>query len=88
MLAVLTKRERDWVQKVIKEEEIEKYMQNGRDFIDDDEIWERLRKNVKPDKKRIEDIIQKSLEIQTLEPDETACLLNVEDPETCSYCLM
>ncbi len=82
MLAVLTKRERDWVQKVIKEEEIEKYMQNGRDFIDDDEIWERLRKNVKPDKKRIEDIIQKSLEIQTLEPDETACLLNVEDPET------
>lgn len=51
MLAVLTKKERDWVKSVIKEEEIERYMQNGRDFIDDDEIWEKLRKNVKPDKK-------------------------------------
>jgi len=81
MLAVLTKKERDWVQSVVKEEEIERYMRNGRDFIDDDEIWEKLRNNKKPDKKKIEDIIQKSMEIQTLEPDETACLLNIEDPE-------
>ncbi|HOT43178.1 MAG TPA: [FeFe] hydrogenase H-cluster radical SAM maturase HydG [Syntrophorhabdaceae bacterium] len=82
MLAVLTKKERDWVESVIKDEEIVKYMENGRDFIDDDDIWERLQRNTKPDKNRIRDIIQKSLEIQTLEPDETASLLNIEDPDT------
>ncbi|MCX8110335.1 MAG: [FeFe] hydrogenase H-cluster radical SAM maturase HydG [Syntrophorhabdaceae bacterium] len=81
MLAVLTKRERDWVERVIKEEEIEKYMDNGRDFIDDEEIWNRIKSNTKPEKKRIRDIIQKSMEIKTLEPDETASLLNLEDPE-------
>ncbi len=82
MLGVLTKKERDWVESVIKDEEIVKYMENGRDFIDDDDIWERLQRNTKPDKNRIRDIIQKSLEIQTLEPDETASLLNIEDPDT------
>lgn len=40
-----------------------------------------VKEECKTGQKRIEDIIQKSMEIQTLEPDETACLLNIEDPE-------
>jgi len=65
----------------IKEEEITKYMDDGRDFIKEEEIWEQLEKNRNPDRKQVEDIVQKSLSIKTLEPEETAALLNVQDPE-------
>lgn len=81
MAVVLSEKEKKWMEGVIKEEQITRYLENGRDFIDDEEIWEKLRKNQNPDKQRIREIIQKSLEIETLEPDETAALLNVKDPE-------
>jgi 2-iminoacetate synthase len=48
-------------------------------FIPDDEIFAHLAQ--KPDPIRIRDIIQKSLDKNRLDPDETAQLLNVEDPE-------
>ena len=50
-------------------------------FIDEIGINNSLDKNRNPDTKRIDEILQKSLSIQTLTPDETACLLNVKDPE-------
>lgn len=81
MTIVLSEKEKKWMDSVIKEEQITRYLENGRDFIDDEEIWEKLRKNQNPDKQRIREIIQKSLKIETLEPDETAALLNVKDPE-------
>jgi len=81
MTVVLTKKEKTWMDMVIREEEITRYMGNGRDFINDYEIWEKLKKNSNPAPERIREIIQKSLSIQTLEPDETAALLNVQDPE-------
>jgi len=81
MTTVLTKKEKTWMDMVIREEEITRYMENGRDFINDDEIWKKLKKNSNPDPKRIREILQKSLSIQTLEPDETAALLNVTDNE-------
>lgn len=67
--------------KMIKRDEIDRYYQNGRDFIDDDAIRAELKANANPDKKRVRDIIQKSLDIQTLSGDEVATLLAVEDPE-------
>ncbi len=76
-----SKLEKEWMANVIKEEEINKYMDKGKDFINDEEIWEKLEKNKNPDKKKIRDIIAKSLNIETLTPDETASLLNVEDKE-------
>jgi 2-iminoacetate synthase len=81
MTAVLTKKEKTWMEKVIKEDEVTKYMDGGKDFINDEEIWEKLIDNSNPEPARIREIIQKSLSIQTLEPDETAALLNVKDPE-------
>ncbi|WP_432203634.1 [FeFe] hydrogenase H-cluster radical SAM maturase HydG [Thermoanaerobacter uzonensis] len=78
---MLSEKEKKWMEGVIKEEQITRYLENGKDFIDDEEIWEKLRKNQNPDKQRIREIIQKSLKIETLEPDETAALLNVKDPE-------
>ncbi len=78
---VLSVKEKKWMDSVIKEEEVRRYMDGEYDFIDDEEIWSKLLSNRNPDKKRIEDILQKSLAIETLTPDETAALLNVEDPE-------
>ncbi|WP_353684473.1 [FeFe] hydrogenase H-cluster radical SAM maturase HydG [Thermodesulfovibrio sp. 3907-1M] len=81
MIATLTKKEKAWMDMVIKEDEVTRYMENGRDFINDEEIWEKLSKNQDPEPSRIREILKKSLSIQTLEPDETAALLNVKEPE-------
>ena len=69
----------DWMKDIIKEDEIIPFMEDGKDFINDEEIEEILRKNRNPSKEKVRDIIQKSLNIERLEPDETAALLNVED---------
>ena len=66
---------------VIKEDEIAPFMKNGKDFIDDHKIEELLQKNKNGERQRIMDIIQKSLGIKRLEPDETAALLNVKDED-------
>ncbi|MGQ9474203.1 MAG: [FeFe] hydrogenase H-cluster radical SAM maturase HydG [Candidatus Caldatribacteriaceae bacterium] len=70
-----------WADAVIKEKEVEKYLSQGRDFINDEHIEELLRENRHPDPKRVRNILAKSLDIQRLEPEETATLLNVEDRE-------
>ncbi|AFG34430.1 iron-only hydrogenase maturation protein HydG [Fervidobacterium pennivorans DSM 9078] len=50
-------------------------------FIPEAEIWELLEKTKNPDKKRVLEILDKSLNKNRLEPEEVATLLNVEDPE-------
>lgn len=75
-----------WVENKIKDDQIEKYLAGGSDFIPDEEIETRLEtaasaRAVANDRPRIQDILAKSLAIQTLTPDETAALLMVEDPE-------
>ena len=71
--------EKNWMKSVIKEDEITRYMVNGKDFINDEEIWGRIERNRNPEPQKVRDILQKSLAVETLEPDETATLLNVED---------
>lgn len=71
----------EWAAQVIKQKEIDKYLTNGKDFIDEEIIHKKLSDNQKPDKQFIRDIIKKSLSITRLEPDETAALLNVEDKD-------
>ena len=59
---------------------ITKYLNNGRDFIDEDAI-ELCLKKAKADPARVREIISKALaSCETLEPGETATLLSVEDP--------
>lgn len=70
-----------WKNQVIKQEEIDKYLINGKDFINPDQIKQDLDNNQVPDKSRIRDIISKSKAIERLDPDETAALLQVTDPE-------
>ena len=70
-----------WERSVIKEEEYEKYTKHGEDFINDEEIWEKLTENKNPSPQKVRAILDKSLSLETLEPDETATLLNVRDKD-------
>ena len=70
-----------WGKQRIKKKEIMRYADDNRDFIDDAQITNKLTANKNCDKKRIEDILAKSLAIETLTLDETAFLLNVNDPD-------
>jgi 2-iminoacetate synthase len=71
----------NWKEGIIKQEEIDKYLVNGKDFIDDADLLSKIQSAKNPDIAFIRDIIQKSLSIKTLLPEETAALLNVKSPE-------
>jgi len=70
-----------WKANRIREEEFKKYLDNGRDFIADDEIENMLRIAKAPDWQELRAILDKSLAIQNLSPQETATLLQVTDPQ-------
>lgn len=70
-----------WINNVIKPEQIEKYLENGKDFIDEAFINETILINKQPEKAKIRDIMAKSLDLQRLEPHETAALLNCTDED-------
>ena len=70
-----------WIGDRIVQEQIRKYKTGDADFIDDREIENKIAANRESDPARIRAIIAKSLEIQTLDPNETAALLHVRDPE-------
>ena len=69
----------NWIDNRIKRDEINKFLNKGKDFIDDGLIQEKIAGNNGADKKMVEDIIAKSLRVETLSLDEAAYLLNVDD---------
>lgn len=71
----------EWINNVIKPEQVEKYLNNGKDFIDEGFIMQTLLANQQANKQRIREIIAKSKELVRLNPDETAALLNCQDEE-------
>ncbi|MFC2149659.1 [FeFe] hydrogenase H-cluster radical SAM maturase HydG [Candidatus Auribacterota bacterium] len=75
---------KSWANDRVIESEITKYLDNGRDFINDADIRAKISANVVTDGRKIKDILDRSLAIETLTPDETAALLNVEDPDLLS----
>ncbi len=72
---------REWMDNVIKQDEIDRYLDNGKDFIDDELINKQISDNLNPDKNRIREIMDKSFSLERLNPDETAALLNCEDED-------
>lgn len=95
-MSTLTHEIRSWIEKRIKPEQIEKYLNHGegpngddinredltgRDFIHDELIERHLAGSKKTDPARIRDIIDKACSIETLTEEETSALLNVDDPE-------
>ena len=71
----------NWMRSRIRQEQVTKYLDNGKCFIDDAKIDSQLQANRNTDSVRVRDILQKSLKIETLTPEETACLLNVTSPD-------
>jgi 2-iminoacetate synthase len=49
-------------------------------FIDPDEIWDYINQ-IKPDKQKVRDVIQASLDKKRLSLEETAILINAKDPD-------
>jgi 2-iminoacetate synthase len=70
-----------WQAQRIQRNEVLKYMPDGRDFIPEADIYQKLREQQAPDKHQLQDILTKSLEVKDLSPDETAALLKVSDPQ-------
>jgi len=68
-----------WTFGRIKKDQIDRYLENGRDFIDDEGIWDRIKKAPGPEPERVREILSKSLRIETLSPDELAILIRVSD---------
>ncbi len=79
-MPVMTSLEKSWTTSVIKRDEIERYYYDGKDFIDDELIERLLARESRPDAARVRAIIDKAQAIETLLPEETAALLNVQDP--------
>lgn len=76
-----TQNNKSWIEDRIKQDEIDKYLENGEDFIREDEIEGLVSSQKQPDAQLIRDILDKSLSIETLLPEETAALMRVKDPE-------
>jgi 2-iminoacetate synthase len=71
----------NWITSRVKLPQIAKYLDDGKDFLDQGLIERELAANIRPDAVQVRGILAKSLAIQTLTPAETATLLNVEDPQ-------
>jgi len=70
---------KQWCEQVVKQEEIDKFLDNGKDFIDEEKIWKQIEEAANPSAEEIRAIIKKSLSIQTLTPQEAAKLINLKD---------
>lgn len=70
-----------WIANRIKKDQVERYLENGRDFIDDDAIWQKINDAKEPSLEQVREILSRSLEIKTLTPEDLAVLIRVKDPE-------
>lgn len=81
-------RVKDWVATVIQPDETDRWLENGRDFIDDehfatllDAMDQRRHRGVEPDAALVREILAKSRSIKGLSLEETATLMEVRSPE-------
>lgn len=70
-----------WIRERIKKDEITRYMDGDRCFIDDQAIRNALSNNGAPEAARVREILRKSLSIETLSLEEAAVLISVQDPD-------
>jgi 2-iminoacetate synthase len=70
----------EWQRNYVKEDEIDRYLVDGKDFIDDDAIEAELARNRASDPERIRSIIKKAFDIKLMDSSDVAALVNVTDP--------
>lgn len=71
----------NWMDKVVVQDEIDRYLKDGKDFIDDELIWKQINEAKEPTRDMVLKIVAKSRELNRLDPEETAILLKVSDKE-------
>ena len=76
-----TEKGQSWAANRVNRQQIDKYLNDGKCFIDTAATENALNTNTTSDAGRIRGILQKSLAIETLSLEEAACLLNVEDKD-------
>ncbi len=69
-----------WQKRLIRRDEIDRYLENGQDFIDDEAMEAELARNRDASPGRIREIIQKAFDIKLMDSSDAAALLNVTDP--------
>jgi 2-iminoacetate synthase len=69
-----------WQKELIKQDEIDRYLIGGKDFIDDDAIEADLARNREADPERIRAIIKKAFDIKLMDASDVAALVNISDP--------
>ena len=70
-----------WIAGRIKREQIERYLDQGKDFIPDDEIWRTINTAREPEPQTVREILARSLAVQTLTPEDLAMLMRVRDAD-------
>jgi 2-iminoacetate synthase len=70
----------NFTQKYAKE--MAEYDKMDKDFIDDDLIWEKLNQAEAPSKEDVRRVLKKAEQCVRLEPEETAILIQNQDPDT------
>lgn len=70
-----------WVKDQIKQEEIDKYMYDGHDFIDDAKIKRMIEEKKDVSKERLRDILAKAHDINLMDDEDVAYLVNIKDPD-------
>lgn len=64
------------------QKDFEEYDRLEKDFIDDDKIWEQLNRHANPTREEVRAVLKKAEEKIRLDPEETAVLIQNQDPET------
>lgn len=70
-----------WEKNLVKQNEIDRYLENGKDFIDDDAIEREIENGQGASAEEIRAIVKKAYEITLMDSSDVAKLLGVTDPE-------
>jgi 2-iminoacetate synthase len=69
----------EWAKNVIKQDEIDRYLVDGKDFVDDELIAKLLADQSEPDPAQVRELANAATSGETLTPEQTATLMRVKD---------
>ena len=72
---------KEWKDQLIRQDEIDRYLVDGKDFIDEHHINKMLKNNCDSDRSRIREIIKKAYSIELMSDEDVAALLQVTDAD-------
>ncbi|OJF76349.1 MAG: [FeFe] hydrogenase H-cluster radical SAM maturase HydG [Treponema sp. CETP13] len=76
-----TQKIKDWKNHLVKQDEIDRYLVNGKDFIDDDAIEAEIAANKVTTEEELHAILDKAKDINLMPSKDVAKLVNITDPK-------